>query len=210
MIRHTIAVLSAALLAASAMAAPASAQTTLTFSEQSCTGNTVQRVLSPYESDGFRLALRAPYSFAAICSGGANYAGSAGLFIDVMNVGATLTRISGAPFAISSIALATYSQNTPTAQEVTFTGALVGGGTVTQTFTVPGTSGRPAFSAFTFDPSFTNLERLDFDVQASPFYQFDDIVLNASTVPEPQTYALLGAGLLAVAGVAARRQRATA
>jgi hypothetical protein len=39
---------------------------------------------------------------------------------------------------------------------------------------------------------------------------FATLQLNTSTVPEPSTWALLGTGLLAVAGVAARRRRSTA
>jgi hypothetical protein len=122
----------------------------------------------------------------------------------------TLTSLDGTPFSIHSIDLAKLTARfAAPAQTVTCTGTLVGGATVTQAFTVPGSLGSPTLATYTFQSTFANLTSLPFGAQLSPFYQFTNVRLNQSTVPEPGAWALLGTGLLAVGGVAARRKRTT-
>ena len=90
---------------------------------------------------------------------------------------------------------------------VTFTGHLVGGGTTVQVFTFS----HFGFQTFTFNPSFTNLAFVDFNSQLYPYFQFDNVVVNASKPtanPEPTTMLLLGTGLVGIAAKVLRRRRA--
>lgn len=191
-----------AALAAALAAAPAGAQTTLTFTDVACAGAGETSLLQ-YEAMGFRLTSN-PTGFRASCPGDAYYPGSAALRIAASGATASLGSTSGAAFSATSIDLG--SLFAFASSEITFTGILVGGGTVTQTFRLAGNTGDNALATFTFSPAFANLRQLDFGAQVTPFYQFDNVVLNASTVPEPSTGVLLGSGLLVVAGAMARRK----
>ena len=75
-------------------------------------------------------------------------------------------------------------------------------------------SGDPAFSGgFAGVQSATPFDRVQFVFNnTAPAFAFDNVRLNAaanvSTIPEPSTTLLLGAGLVAVVGLARRRQKA--
>ena len=85
---------------------------------------------------------------------------------------------------------------------------------VTTLGTVPFTAtGDPTFSGgFAGIQSVTPFNRVQFAFSASsPAFAFDNLRLNAAsnvaTVPEPSTNLLIGAGLMAIAGVARRRRK---
>ncbi len=84
---------------------------------------------------------------------------------------------------------------------VTFTGTLLDTSTVTQSFTTDASF--PVLQTFVFGAAFDSVTGVSW-IQASPFHQFDNIVVDQ--VPEPMTLTLLGAGL---AGLGAMRRRIT-
>ena len=136
-----------------------------------------------------------------------DYAGSAGL-VNNMDAGITRLSLGGTGFTLASIDLSKLRASNASAT-VVFTGFFVGGGSTTQTFT----TSQFGFQTFTFDPSFTNLDHVDFGVQVLfRFFQFDNVevsVSRAAAVPEPMTILLLGRGLAGVAGTVRSRRRLT-
>ncbi|WP_230541843.1 PEP-CTERM sorting domain-containing protein [Janthinobacterium sp. FW305-129] len=121
------------------------------------------------------------------------YAGSAGLGATVLTT-TTLSRTDGAAFSLSSISLADFV-SLPGSYDVTFVGHQVGGGTVTQTFSLDGSH---TFSDYTFT-GFNNLLSASWKEGAFHTFQVDNIAASVSAVPEPATYGMLlgGLGLLA-------------
>ena len=121
------------------------------------------------------------------------YAGSAGLGAIALTT-TTLSRTDGAAFSLSSIRLADFV-SLPGSYDVTFVGHQVGGGTVSQTFSL---DGRHTFSDYTFT-GFNNLLSASWKEGAFHTFQVDNIAASVSAVPEPATYGMLlgGLGLLA-------------
>lgn len=113
-----------------------------------------------------------------------------------------LAASGGDAFNLTSIDLAEVNSGKA---EVTFTGFILGGGTVTQSFTLDGafTTGS-GFQSFGFT-GFNNLTHVEWN-NADPFHQFDNIVVN--TVPLPAAIWLFGSGLLGLLGVTRRRRSA--
>jgi hypothetical protein len=200
--------LAVAAVAAVASARPAAAQTTITFASLACPGAAGTLYAGPLDTQGFRFvnADNLAGVFGTPCSGSTSYAGTTTLYGGRVGAAPTLTSLAGTPFSIQSIDLAKLNASDAVAQTVTFTGTLVGGATVTQAFEIPGTVGAPTLATYTFQPTFANLTSLQFGAQLSPFYQFTNLRLDQSVVPEPGTWALLGTGLLGVAGLARRKR----
>ena len=135
------------------------------------------------------------------------YAGSPALFIGAETLAATLAKVDGGTFSLNAIDLSPLAPSWyPGRANVTFTGNVHGGGTVTQSFTVGSTLGFETFK-------FTGFDKLDSVswVQEAPSHQFDNIVVaesasESAAVPEPGTLALFG---VALAGIGALRRKAS-
>ncbi len=207
-VTHAAAALSLLLLSAVPHSANAQA-TVINFAANACTGtgNSGQGYNSynTYTTQGFRFIGSPASVFATPCAGDATYTGTTTLYPNNVGNISTLTQVSGNPFSITSIDLATllvFGQP----QVLTFTGTKTGGALVTQSFTIPGqSSGAPALATYTFQPTFSDLTSLLFSAQLQPYYQFTNLRLVAA-VPEPGIWALLGAGLFGVMTAVRRRQ----
>jgi hypothetical protein len=165
-------------------------------------------LFNPYNSQGFTLtSTSGGWVFKSPDTGNGStqttgnnpfYAGANGLaaFAPATN---TLAVTGGGPFSLLSIDLARNFAFDP-APTVTFTATLLGGGTVTQDFTV--TTASPPLVLQTVDfTGFTNLISVSWDQGTSGVHQFTNIRLFAGLVPEPSSVALLALGLpLAIAG----------
>ncbi len=198
-----------AVAATALLAATASAQTTLTFSGNVCTGNASSPDIAvPYLESGFQIAF-AGLGYTYWCNGAAGYTGSPNIGIQPnYNALATLTKVGGGTFSLLSIDLASVytASQLGAAGSVLFTGDLFGGGTVTQTLTWAAPSGSPTNQTNLLNSNWNNLVDVYFS-QPLPYFQFDNVVLDgtaSSTVPEPATMTLLATGL---AGMAAARRR---
>jgi hypothetical protein len=119
-----------------------------------------------------------------------------------------LTKTGNTAFTLNSIDLAQYNNlQSAGTYMVTFTGTHADTTTVSQTFTVNRVAGTPALQTFTFS-TFANVVKVDFTqgiAAGGNAYQFDNVVVTASAIPEPGTFLF---GAVSLAGLwAARRRR---
>lgn len=167
-------------------------------------------VFSPYTSQGFSLTSTAGgFVFNSPDTGngapqvvGNNpfYAGANG-FASFAPATITLTRLDAQPFSLLSIDLARNFAFDPP-PTVTFTGAISGGGSITESFSVTSTSPPLVFQGFTF-AGFTDVTSVSWLQPASgpTVHQFANVHLGpVAALPEPSSVEL---ALLAIALLAA-------
>jgi hypothetical protein len=165
---------------------------------------------NPYTESGFQIT--ASTLMASYCVASPNFGGAA-IFVNAFGGTGSLSAVDNSTFGISSIDLANLFAAPATAGPMSFTGHLLGGGTVTQTFNFAlGLTSPPVFSTFAFSAAFVNLISLDLPPEQSlqgvgQLYQFTNVRLNATSVaPEPASFVLMGTGLVGL-GIAARYRK---
>ena len=150
------------------------------------------------------------FSSGACCN--LNYNGTAALYADGdrsgSNASSVMSLTGGGTFSVSAFDAASYWNGATGTLNVI--GNIFGGGTVSASFGVNST-----FQSFSLT-GFNNLVSLQFQDSASggflsaPGFGVDNINLDPSAVPEPETYAMMLAGLGLLGFVARRRKRAAA
>ncbi len=201
-----ISTLSKAIAAAAlAIAGSAQAATVIDFEALSNTGFPYYTAVSSYAEDGYKLTVSSGIInllFAPSTDNALQYAGSTTAFAAVGDK-VKLARADGAAFDFSSIDLTKLSVANPGGNSITFTGNYAAGGSVTKTVTIDTAFGLHTYTGFT---GFTGLKSVTWNENFNVVkdYQFDNI--NVSAVPEPATYAMLGAGLGLLAFMRRRKQ----
>lgn len=139
----------------------------------------------------------------ACCS--VNYNGTPAMFADgdrSGNAHVVMTVDAGGTFSVSSLDAAVYWIGAP-AGAVELIGALHGGGTVSTTLATGGTWTHYMLTGFDNLDSLTFRDTTSGGFLSAPGFGIDNI--NTAPVPEPETYALMIAGL-AVLGLITRRR----
>lgn len=129
-------------------------------------------ITSPVVEDGLRLTN--PNNFYIFGPGSTRNTGHKALNQQFTGTVNTLTAVNGAPFTLVSMRLSPFSANSNS--NVTFTGNVAGGGTVTVNFT---TGTALAGVVRTFPSNFTNLASVTWTIDSSGanYHQFDDITV---------------------------------
>jgi hypothetical protein len=184
---------------------------TLGFDSVTTTSNTFVAVGPSYSEQGFTLIDNSGFAppsvpLATWGASSAGYTGSQSLFNNGIDQTTTLTKDGGGVFSLNSIDLSELFNNGLGSVTVSFLGYLLGGGTVTQSFTTDGVFGA---ETFTFDSTFASVASVTWR-QDAPFHQFDNIVVDATfvnaAVPEPSSVlGLLSFGI--IGGAASIRRR---
>lgn len=136
-----------------------------------------------------------------------NYNGTTAMFANGdrgENAFVVMTVDGGGTFSVSSLDTAVYWIGAP-AGSVELIGALHGGGSVSTTLATGGAWTSYALSGFDNLDSLTFRDTTSGAFLAAPGFGIDNI--NTTPVPEPETYALMIAGL-ALVGLATRRRSA--
>jgi hypothetical protein len=188
--------------------------TTVNFASLTQTGSTYAFVASSLTQQGFTFTSGSG-NFYIWQDSSPNYPGAAPASTSLFDFFAGFTdtiSAGGAAFTLNSIDLAPLISGGTVTFTVTFVGTLASSGTVSQTFTVndsPNTLQTFAFSGFSnlVSVSFVQGSNIGFFGAQGTAYQFNNVVVNASSVPEPASMALLSGGILALTGAIHRKIR---
>lgn len=175
------------------------------------TTSPIVTVGQPYVEDGFSLITRSGVSFTygggtihATTDKNANWTGTPGVYSDyVYQYGSAfvLERVGGGTFDLVSMDAASFYTGGAGNYFSVYGYPAAGGGYVNQNFTLDGTTN--TLETLTFNDSFKGLNKIIF---SSVYAQVDNINLSVAAVPEPETYAMLLAGLGLIAGIASRKR----
>jgi hypothetical protein len=131
--------------------------------------------------------------------------GNATLFGTYGNAPVTITSSASQSFNFISIDLADVYNNGPSPSPVvSFTFNYTGGGSASQSVTL---DSQPGLQTFTFGEIGQGVQSVSWSstFSGNPFNQFDNIVVTTA-VPEPETYAMLLAGLGLLGALTRRRK----
>ena len=194
------------------------ANTVLDFQDIPIPGNTESAPFFTYSNNGFTLTATNPSTgfLSGFQAHGANstfFAGAIGVTPFAPSSAPDnliqLRQNNGDPFSMLSIDLARNFAFDP-APTVTFVGTRMGGGIVTETFTVTTPVGLSAFQTFTFS-GFTDLEAVTWGqpVLSDGLHQFTGINLapTPAPIPEPHTWLLLAGALIGLVGQSSAAQK---
>ncbi|KLU02867.1 putative signal peptide and transmembrane protein [Rhodopirellula islandica] len=117
----------------------------------------------------------------------------------------TLTKLDGGEFRLASIDIGKFKDSVlnPATLTVNFHGSFAGGGSFSDNYSV--SVDDDEFQTINFGTDFVGINSITWGFD-TPFYQFDNVTLEVSAVPEPTTLAFLGVGL-GVAGVRRVRRK---
>ena len=114
----------------------------------------------------------------------------------------TMSQVGGGAFSLGSFDAATGEANFTGGSTINLVGTFIGGGTISQNVVVTHSWASYALAGF------TNLSSLSFsNADAVAGISIDNLNSAVAAVPEPETYALMGLGLAALALVRRRRAR---
>lgn len=174
------------------------------------TNNPTVAVGQPYVEDGFSLITRSGVSFTygggtiyATTDKNPNWTGTPGVYSGyIYQYGSAfvLERVGGGTFDLVSMDAASFYTG-GAGNYFSVYGYRAAGGYVNQNFTLDGTT--KTLETLTFNDSFKGLNKIIF---SSVYAQVDNINLSVAAVPEPETYAMLLAGLGLIAGIANRKR----
>jgi hypothetical protein len=190
-------------VAAIALLTPATSKAQIAFAPLSALPNGTP--YTGHTENGFTVAPQQGQLFVANAFGNPVPSVFAGPVFAPVTASLSIVRTAGGTFVFGGVDV---SSNTAIGTSYSFVGSLLGSSVFTQAFTPTAVD---AFQTY-LSTSAQNIDQLV--ITGTPgagttSFNIDNISVTAttSTIPEPGTWALLGTGLLAVGGVAARRKR---
>lgn len=190
--------------------APVAQATVINFNDMTGAGTIVSYGAGTMTTGGFTFKGTAPsYVIGSDYLGNSDSGSTPYNATDFYLTYSAMTLASASPFKLNSIDLASWNYS-GSGLTATFTGSKAGGGTVTQTLTGFGAlsnASKVTGNDFTnyMLVGFDNLNSVTITHNFSAYMAMDNLVVNATSVPEPSSLTLFG---LAIAAGAFARRRA--